>query len=102
MSSQVSGVRLADKLEKDIQALVDAGLYISSSEFIREAVRDKLQKMNSKLIPDEIAEKEIKWLIKKKKESGQEIISIIDISSELRLPFEQIEKIMSKLGAKEV
>lgn len=103
MTSQVSGVRLADRLEKQIQELVDTGFYLSSSEFIREAVRDKLQSMNKKAIPDEIAEKEIKWFIKKKRESGQNVINIIEFSQELMLPCEQIDRIMSKIkGAVEV
>ncbi len=103
MSSQVSGVRLAEKLEKQIQELVDAGFYISSSEFIREAVREKLKNMVVRKTPDEIAEKEIKWFIKKKRESGQNIINIIEFSQELMLPCEQIDRIMSQIkGAVEV
>ena len=103
MSSQVSGVRLADRLEKEIQELVDAGLYLSASEFIREAVREKLKNMVTRKTPDEIAEKEIRWFIKKKKETGQNIINIIEFSQELILPYEQIDRIMSKIkGAVEV
>lgn len=39
----MSGVRLADMHEKKIQELIDMGLYISVSDFIRDAVRDKLE-----------------------------------------------------------
>src|SRR3989338_10093240 len=103
MSSQVSGVRLADKLEKQIQELVDAGFYLSSSEFIREAVRDKLQSMNNRTIPDELAEKVVKWFLKEKRTAGQHLVSTIEASQELMLPFDQVDKIISKIkGIKEV
>ncbi len=102
MSSQVSGVRLAERLEKEIQALVDAGFYISSSEFIREAVRDKLKNMAVRKTPDELADKEIRLLLKQKKSAGQYLVSTIEVSQELMLPYEQVNKIISKIkGIKE-
>ena len=103
MSSQVSGVRLAERLEKEIQDLVDAGFYISSSEFIREAVREKLKNMNARNLPDEIAEKEIRWLLKQKRVAGQHLVSTVEVSQELSLPYNQVDKIISKIkGISEV
>jgi Arc/MetJ-type ribon-helix-helix transcriptional regulator len=102
MASQVSGVRLADRLEKEIEELVDAGFYVSASEFIREAVREKLQ-ATARRLPDELAEQEILWFLKEKKKSGQLKISIIEIMQELLLPADQIDRIMSRLkGVKEI
>ena len=54
-------------------------------------------------IPDDVAERKIKWFLQEKKKSGQNLVSIIEISRELMLPYEQIERIMSGLkGVKEV
>ncbi len=100
--SQVSGVRLADRQEEQIESLVEAGLYISTSEFIREAVREKLQSMRTRTIPDDLALKEIEWFLREKRKSGQNQISIIEIMQELMLPAYQIESAMIKIkGVKE-
>ncbi|MBI2583286.1 MAG: hypothetical protein HYW25_01340 [Candidatus Aenigmarchaeota archaeon] len=72
-------------------------------EFIREAVREKLLSTSVKTLPDDIAENEIRWFLQEKRKTGQNLVSIIEISQELMLPPGQTERIMSRLkGVKEV
>jgi len=57
----------------------------------------------TKSIPDDLAEKEIRWFLKNKTGSGQNLVSILEIMDVLMLPATQIEKIMTKIkGAVEV
>ena len=45
MTTKPMGMRLPLKQEQEIGALVEAGVYLSKGEFIREAIRDKLQSL---------------------------------------------------------
>lgn len=103
MASQMLGVRLAGQHEKEIEKLLRVGLYVSASEFIREAVKEKLESMGTKSVPDGLAEDEIRWFLKERKGMGQAFVSIMEIMHELMLPPQQIERIMARMkGVKEV
>lgn len=93
--SQMAGVRLAEKQDKDIQGLVDDGLYLSVSEFIRDAVREKLEAIKVLEVRDVSrgkAKEEIVEFLK-----TQENAYPSDIADGLRLDFDLVLSIVKEL-----
>lgn len=94
--TQVSGSRLTEFMEKRIQELVDEGMYTSVSEFIRDAVREKLEDievMDLRDISYKEAKKEILNYIKSK---GRAWTS--EIADDLRLDLEIVVKVLNELS----
>ena len=94
--TQVSGSRLTEFMEKRIQELVDAGLYTSVSEFIRDSVREKLEDievMDLRDVSYKEARKEILNYIKSK---GRAWTS--EIADDLRLDLEIVVKVLNELS----
>jgi len=93
--AQMSGVRLAERQEKEIQKYIDMGLYISVSEFIREAVREKIESMkviDVRKVNYKQAKKEVLDFLSENKEAYAS-----DISESLRLDIDLIFKILKDL-----
>lgn len=94
--SEVAGVRLAPRQEEEISKLVGAGLFVSTSEFIREAVREKLETIRVikiRDIPQEKAKKEIldflakrgqAWTSEIADELGLDLLLVTDVLEELK------------------
>ena len=62
MATQMLGVRLAGREEEEIKKLVEAGLYVSVSEFIRDSVRKNLASLKAiqiRNVSKSVARKEI-------------------------------------------
>ena len=85
--AQMAGVRLAEMQEKKIKELVDMGMYISTSEFIREAVREKLESIEIRELRDvsqQAAKKEvIEYLKQNKKAYPSDIADALNIDIDL-------------------
>jgi Arc/MetJ-type ribon-helix-helix transcriptional regulator len=88
-------VRLADRLEEEIQAFVDSGLYVSASEFIREAVREKLESIKVVKLRDVSAVQARKEIMSFLKRHGEALPS--DISTELNIDLDLVFLILKKL-----
>ena len=96
MSTQMLGVRLTEREEDEIKKLVDAGVYISVSEFIRDAVRKNLASIKAieiRDIPKTQAKKEILNYLKQHKESYAS-----DVSEELGIRLDLVFSIMKELN----
>lgn len=89
------GVRLAEQHEKEIDALVKAGLYVSASEFIRDAVKEKIESITI------IEEKDVGFSEAKKevvaflKEHGEALPS--EIAGKLRIDIDVVFAVLKKL-----
>lgn len=100
MGSQMMGVRLTEREEEEIKKLVDAGLYISSSEFIRDSVRKNLAELKvveMRDISKNTAKKEILAYLKKHKEAYAS-----DISESLGIDLDLVFSVMKDLKKKGV
>jgi len=94
------GVRLTEKEEGEMKKLVEAGLYISLSEFIRDSVRKNLASLKAvqiRKISKSAAKKEILDYMKKHKEAYAS-----DISEELGLELDLVFFIMKELNSEGV
>ena len=95
MASQMLGTRLTEREENEINKLVDAGLYISVSEFIRDSVRKNLASLKiieTRNISKVAAKKEILEYMKKHRESYAS-----DVSEDLGLDIELVISAMKEL-----
>ncbi len=85
----MAGTRLAEMQEKKIQELVGMGIYISTSEFIREAVREKLESIeirDLRKVSNAAAKKEvIEYLKENKKVYPSDIADALNIDIDLVL-----------------
>ncbi len=100
MPTQMLGVRLTEREEEEIWKLVEAGLFVSASEFIRDSVRKNLASLKSVQIRDvskSAARKEILDYMKKHKEAYAS-----DISQDLGLDLDLVFSIMKDLNSKGV
>ena len=89
------GTRLAPKDYKDILKLVEAGIFINMSDFVREAVKDKLKAIkviNIKDIDYETAKKEVLGYYKKYNEAYD-----YEASEHLELNHELVCQILKEL-----
>lgn len=96
MTTQMLGVRLTERDEKEIKKLVDAGLYVSVSEFIRDSVRKNLALFNTleiRPISKLQARKEIMKYMLDHRESYAS-----DISEELGIDLDLVFTIMKGLS----
>ena|SRR3989344_161371 len=96
MPSQMLGVRLTEREEQEMKKLVDAGLYISVSEFIRDSVRKNIASLKVMKIRDisrEKAKKEIMVFLRSRKEAYAS-----DAAEELELDVETVISIMKELS----
>src|SRR3989338_3363930 len=95
MTTQMLGVRLTEREGEEIKKLVEAGLYISVSEFIRDSVRKNIASMKvveMRSISKTQARKEILNYMKKHKEAYAS-----DISEELGIDLDLIFSVMKEL-----
>ena len=89
------GMRLPAKQEKEIESLVQAGLYLSKGEFIREAIREKLQSievLETRQVDKRQAKEEILQFVEEHPGSWTS-----DISRELRLDLDLVMSILKEL-----
>ena len=96
--AQVSGVRLAQRQEEEIQRLVNTGVYVSASEFIREAVREKLASFDvlemRQNVPPEQAKSEVLAYLGQHKRAYAS-----DISAALTLDYDLVVAVLKELEA---
>ena len=100
MPSQMLGVRLTEREEEEIKKLVEAGLYISASEFIRDSVRKNLAAFKAveiRDVPRSVAKKEVLNYLKGRKEAYAS-----DISGDLGLDLELAFSILKELKDKDI
>lgn len=89
------GVRLTEREEEEIKKLVNAGLYISLSEFIRDSVRKNLASLKAieiRKVSKNIAKKGILDYMERHKEAYAS-----DMSEELGLDIGLVFSIMKEL-----
>jgi len=94
------GVRLTEREEEEIKKLVEAGLYISASEFIRDSVRRNLASLKAieiRKLSRNAAKKEILNYMKRHKEAYAS-----DIAEEIGLDLNLVFSIMKELSEKGV
>jgi len=87
---------LTEREEQEMKKLVDAGLYISVSEFIRDSVRKNIASLKVMKIRDisrEKAKKEIMVFLRSRKEAYAS-----DAAEELELDVETVISIMKELS----
>jgi|SRR3989344_2877434 len=100
MASQMLGARLTGREEDEIKKLVDTGLYISVSEFIRDSVRKNLASLKvieTRNVSKIAAKKEILEYMKKHKESYAS-----DVSEDLGLDIDLVILVMKELRSEGV
>ena len=83
--SELAATRLAEREEGVIKKLIKSGYYLNMSEFIREAVREKLEKMGETKI---IMERKMG-----KAEAKKEILHYLG-----KKPFAYVSEISEELG----
>lgn len=94
-AGKVLGAKLTRREIDQINRLVEAGLYLNSSDFIREAVREKLtmiKVIEYRDVDYETAKKEVAGYFQMK---GEAYAS--DASTDLQLDYELVCKIMDEL-----
>ena len=96
MPSQMLGVRLTEREEQEMKNLVDAGLYISVSEFIRDSVRKNIASLKVVKIRDVSREKAKKEIIEFMKSHNEAYSS--DLAEDLELDVEIVISIMKELN----
>jgi Arc/MetJ-type ribon-helix-helix transcriptional regulator len=100
MATQMLGVRLTEREEGEIKILVEAGLFVSVSEFIRDSVRKNLASIKAiqiRPVSKAAAKKEILDYMKKHKESYAS-----DISEELGIDLDLVFTVMKELNTEGV
>ncbi len=100
MPTQMLGVRLTGREEDEIKKLVEAGLYVSASEFIRDSVRKNLASLKAvqiRPVSKATAKKEILDYMKKHREAYAS-----DVSEELGLDLDLVFTIMKEMSAEGV
>ena len=91
------GTKLPAEDFNKISKLVEAGAYISNSDFLREAIRDKLRTIdiiNEREISNEQAKQEIYNYCK-----NNQTIYLSEIANNLELPLIQVNTIVEELIA---
>ena len=93
--SRMAGTKLAPLEYKRIAELVDIGMYLSVSDFLREAIRDKLeaiQVVKARDVDYRTAEKEVLGYYKNYREAYPH-----EVADDLELDYELVCKIIDKL-----
>ena len=96
MATQMMGVRLTEREEEEIKTLVEAGLFVSVSEFIRDSVRKNLaslKAMQIRPVSKAAAKKEVLEYMKTHKEAYAS-----DISEELGLDLDMVFTLMKEMS----
>lgn len=95
-TSRYSTVAIPARLWKEISKIVEvSGAYVSEAEFVRDAVREKLQQVTVtevREIPDEELERSIVEYIKK-----HETAYPSDIAVDLRVPYFSVVDLINRL-----
>ncbi|KZX11632.1 hypothetical protein [Methanobrevibacter filiformis] len=89
------GTKLTNIEYEAIQEIINAGMYLNSSDFVREAVRDKLKSINIIRLKDidyDTAKKEVLGYFRKYQESY-----ISEVAENLELDLELVIKITDEL-----
>jgi len=95
MESKTIGTKLAKKEYEEISELVNDGIFLSGSDFVREAIREKLKRIKVIKIRDidyETAKKEVLGYYKSYKESY-----ISEVAENLELDLELTAQIVQEL-----
>ena len=93
--TQSIGIRLTDKQEKSIEQLIRHGFYISTGEFIRDAVREKLgaiKVLNIRKVTRQRARNEIMNYLRNHKETYASEIAI-DLGLDIDLVFSILKEL---------
>ena len=94
--SQAAGTRLPDKTEQQIDKLVRQGFYMSRSEFIRDAVREKLASVRVIQLREDVnfqqAKREVLEYVKTKG-----TVWTSEIANDLRLDLEVVAQALQDL-----
>ena len=97
MTKLMAGVKLAPKEMKQIQSLVNDGFYLNISDFLREAVRDRLESIKVVTVRNldiKKARKEILDYLQKRK--GEELYPD-ELMEELGIDLEIVLKVLKEL-----
>lgn len=87
--------KLAEQEYNKINELVADGLYLSSSDFVREAIRDKLRSINEITLRDIPSEQQKNEIIEYARLHG--VVDAIEIADALRLDAFDVDDIMTEL-----
>src|SRR3989338_2445218 len=98
MATQMLGVRLTGREEDEIKKLVELGLYVSVSEFIRDSVRKNLSSLKSIQIRNVSRPAAMKEILNYMKAHREAYAS--DISEEVELDLDLVFSIMKELNSK--
>lgn len=82
--------------QEQIETLVNAGVYLSTSDFIREAVRDKLERLRVVMVQDVDHETAKQMVLGYFKRNGKAYPS--DAAADLELDLEQVFAIVEELS----
>ena len=89
------GARVAKQEYDAIRQLVDAGAYVNISDFVREAVRDKLQNVEMITLRDVTPEQARKEILRYTDRHGRCYPS--DIAHDLRLDYRFVSRVVEQL-----
>ena len=93
--TQSIGIRLTDKQDKAIEQLIKQGFYISTGEFIRDAVREKLgaiRILNIRKVTRQRARNDILDYLRNHKETYASEIAI-DLGLDIDLVFSILDEL---------
>ena len=94
--SQAAGTRLAEKTEQEIEKLVSQGFYMSRSEFIRDAVREKLTSFRVIQLREGVGSEQAKReILDYVREKGKAWTS--EIADDLRLDLDLVRHVLDEL-----
>jgi hypothetical protein len=91
----VVGVKVTGREKEEMQKLIDAGVYLSFSDFLRSAIRDKLEEIKITKVKDvdrREAEKEIMGYYTKYKEAYPS-----DVADDLELDYDLVFELTEDL-----
>jgi Arc/MetJ-type ribon-helix-helix transcriptional regulator len=91
----VVGVKVTGREKEEMQKLIDAGVYLSFSDFLRSAIRDKLEEIKITKVKDvdrREAEKEIMGYYMKYKEAYPS-----DVADDLELDYDLVFELTEEL-----
>lgn len=96
-SSKTVGTKLTSRENEEIETLIENGIYLSASDFIREAVRDKLKAIKMIKVRDidyGTAKKEVLGYYRKYSEAYD-----YEVADDLELDYELVCQIVDELEA---
>ncbi len=91
------GTKITPRENKEIQNLIDAGIYLSFSDFIRESIRDKLKAIkviNLRDVDYDTAKKEILGYYRNYSEAYD-----YEVAEDLELDYEFVCQVLEELEA---